>query len=188
MAFSSSEGKKFIEDWLLHVGKYLQFKRFLDIGCGAGWYGKIIREVFGPGVTLEGIDIFPEYVSRFELSKVYSTVFIADIVASCGDVKSDYDLITAGDVLEHLTKQDAIKVVNTLRKRCKFMWCALPIKMGRSWSTGYLQPDHEYVENPANKHLHDWEGDELIAEMRPLWLVPYIQTGTFLIEGDIKCL
>lgn len=185
MAFSSSEGKEFFRDWVNHVAKPLQFKKFFDVGCGAGWYGKILRDVFGQEISIEAIDIFPEYVTRYELNKTYDLIYIGDVVKACEDVKQ-FDLITAGDVLEHLTKEDAIKVVNTLRKKCRFMWCALPIRMGRSWSTGYNQGSDEWQENPANKHLHDWDGNELIQEMKPLWLVPFIQTGTFLIEGDIR--
>ncbi len=185
MAFSSSEGKEFFRDWLNHVGKALQFKTFLDVGCGAGLYGKILREVFGEDATIDAIDIFPEYVSRHNLNAIYNEIFIEDIRLSYSRV-NPYNLIVTGDVLEHLTKEDAIKVVDGLKTKCRFLWAALPVSIGRTWSTGYRQAPDEWVENPANEHLHEWTGDEIQESFRPLFLVPYVQTGTFLVEGDIR--
>jgi SAM-dependent methyltransferase len=185
MAFSSSEGKEFFRDWLNHVAKPLQFKTFLDVGCGAGLYGKIIREVFGKEVRVEGVDIFQPYVNQFKIDEIYDEVFINDI-RLIYDQFEPRDLIIAGDVLEHLSKKEAIKVVYGLQKRCRFLWAALPLKIGRPWSVGYAQPDHEYVVNPAEKHQYDWTGDEIQMEFDPLFLVPYLMTGTFLIEGDIR--
>jgi len=185
LAYSSSEGKAFFKDWLNHVGKALNFQSFLDIGCGAGLYGKIIREVFGPTVRIEAIEIFKEYIDRFNLKEIYNEIAVADIVKVI-DLIQRVDLIIAGDVLEHLSKEDAIRVVNGLRSKCRFLWGALPLTIGRPWSVGYQQPASEYEVNPAEKHQHDWTGEEIIKEFKPLFLVPYIMTGSFLVEGDIR--
>ncbi len=188
MAFSSSEGKLFFEDFLRHFAKPLGFKTFLDIGCGAGLYGKIIREVYNEQkIDLVGVEIFEEYVTRFNLASIYDRLCVEDIKLICrsGGV-TPRDLIIAGDVLEHLTKEEAIEVVNSLRSKCRFLWAALPLRMGRPWSVGYNQGEHEYVVNPAERHLHDYTGDEIQECFKPLWLVPYILTGSFLIEGDIR--
>jgi 2-polyprenyl-3-methyl-5-hydroxy-6-metoxy-1,4-benzoquinol methylase len=185
MAFSSSEGKEFFRDWLNHVARPLGFKRFLDVGCGAGLYGKIIREVFGPEVIIDAIEVFPDYIFRFDLPSIYNEIYIEDIRVFMDQVE-DYDLIIAGDILEHLTKTDAVRVVDGLRPQCRFFWAALPVKIGRPWSVGYQQPENEYEENPANRHLHDWTGAEIIEEFKPLWVVPFLMTGSFLVEGDIR--
>ncbi len=185
MAFSSSEGKEFFRDWLIHVARPLGFKSFLDVGCGAGLYGKIIREVFGSNAFLVTVEIFEEYVERFAIDDIYDAVHCEDIRIMAGDL-APVDLIIAGDVLEHLTKEEAIKVVNTLRPKCRFLWAALPLKIGRPWSVGYSQPEHEYAVNPAEKHLHDWTGEEIQEYFKPLWIVPFLMTGTFLVEGDIR--
>ncbi len=185
MAFSSSEGKEFFRDWLVHVAKPLGFKTFLDVGCGAGTYGKIIREVMGRDVQIGAVEIFTEYIERHNLHEIYDKIITGDI-RDLPPQSIVVDLIIAGDVLEHLAMLESGEVVNRLRKRCRFLWAALPVNMGRPWSTGYAQPDHEYVENPANKHLHDWTGAEIHMIFKPMWLVPFIQTGCFLIEGDIQ--
>lgn len=185
MAFSASEGKEFFRDWLVHFAKPLGFTRFLDVGCGAGWYGKIIREVFERTVQVHAVEAFQEYVFRHKLGEKYDRIICRDVRDICSDTES-YDLIIAGDVLEHLTKEDAIKVVNALLPKCRFLWGALPLQMGRPWSTGYKQGPQDYEENPLNRHLHDWTGEEIQVEFKPLWIVPYVQTGCFLLEGGIR--
>jgi predicted TPR repeat methyltransferase len=187
MAFSSSEGKEFFRDWMIHVARPLGFTRFLDVGCGSGLYGKIIREVMGNEVKIAGIEIFPDYVKQFNLKDIYNEVAIADILyISREHVRMpQFSLIIAGDVLEHLSKADAVEVVSNLKKKCKFLWAALPVKIGRPWSVGYQQPEHEYAVNPAERHLYDWSGEEIKECFKPLFLVPYLLTGTFLVEGEI---
>lgn len=184
MAHSVEEGKGFFKDWLNHFAKPLKFSRFLDVGCGAGIYGKIIREVFSSTVSIDAVEIFPEYVDRYDLNGIYDEIIRGDI----GDEEvmkkiGEYDLVTMGDVLEHLEAHDAVKVLDAMARKAKFLWCALPIKMDRPWSLGWVQNEGEYKENPAGKHLHDWSDVDLLESLDILWLVPYIHTGVFLIEG-----
>ena len=186
MAFSSSEGKLLFKDWLIHIAKPLGFKRFLDVGCGAGLYGDLIREVFQGEATIHAMEIFVEYIGRYSLSNKYDSIFMDDIRKTYFVVEN-YDFIVAGDVLEHLSKEDAIEVVNGLRKKCKFLFGALPVKVNRPWSIGYNQLESEWQENPYNQHLHNWTGEEIHEAFKPLWLVPFIQTGAFLVEGSIQC-
>lgn len=185
MAFSAQEGKLFFKDWLINFAKPLGFRRFLDVGCGAGIYGDLIREVFGRAVTINAVEPFLAYIPRHKLTEKYDAISCRDIRQCCDEVES-YDLIIAGDVLEHLKREEAIRVVNDLLTKCRFFWGALPVSMGRPWSTGYNQGPEDYQENALNEHLHDWRGDEVMECFNPLFLVPYIQTGCFLIEGGIR--
>ena len=181
MAFSSSEGKLVFKDFLIHMAKPLGFTRFLDIGAGAGLYCDIIREVFGEDATVHAIEAYKEYIFKFGLLWKYDLVLCDDIRNK--EVES-YDLIIMGDVLEHLPRQDAVEIVNKLRQKCKFLWVALPVKVDRPWSTGYNQHPCEWEENPWNQHLHEWTGDEIVQKFKPLWLMPFIQIGCFLVEGN----
>jgi trans-aconitate methyltransferase len=186
MAHSVEEGKGFFRDWLTHFAKPLNFSRFLDIGCGSGIYGKITRQVF-PKAQIDAVEIFPDYVNRYNLHRIYDGIVIGDIKNR--DIIqgiAEYDLIILGDVLEHLEAYDAVSVVAELSYKSKFIWCALPLKMDRPWSQGWIQSKEEYRENPNGKHLHDWTGPEIFVSFDVLWLVPYIHTGIFLIEGKSK--
>lgn len=184
-AFSAEEGKGFFKDWLVHVAQPLGFKRFLDVGAGAGRYGEIIREVFGiHGVQVDAVEIFTEYINRHNLHRIYDGISTQDI-RHLGGSLGEYDLIICGDVLEHMTKSEAIEVVSMLKPMCKFLWVMLPMKIDRSWSAGYAQPEDDFKENPYNKHYHDWTWDEIQDSFKPLFVVPYIITGTFLVEGGL---
>ena len=185
MAFSAQEGKGFFKDWLVHVAKPLGFTRFLDVGCGAGLYGDIIREVFGRDVQVDAVEGFAEYVVRYNLLSKYDRIFLEDI-REVHHRLEPYDVVICGDVLEHLEMMEAVEVVRGLKEGCRFLWGALPIKVeGRDWSTGYLQGADEWKENPLNRHRHDWTMEELQIVMDPLWICPYIQTGVFLVEGEL---
>ena len=193
MAFSSSEGKGLFRDWLTHFSPELRIKKILDVGAGAGLYADIIDEVFMemPSIkqtfdTLDAVEVFPGYVERHQLHEKYDRVFIQDIRKTWQGLDDDYDVIICGDVLEHLTKDEAIAVIDGLKKKCRFVWCSLPIKYGRPWSHGYEQGEHEWEENPYNKHLHDWDAAEICAYIGPLWLVPFPCVGVFLVEGRIR--
>ena len=183
MAFSASEGKLFFKDWLVHVAKPLGFTRFLDVGCGAGLYCDLIREAFGRDVQIDAVEAFVEYIVRYNLKDKYDRIFMEDIRMVYDDMEN-YDLIVMGDVLEHMEMEDAIEVVGGLVPHCQFIWAALPIKVGRPWSTGYKQGEEEWQENKFNEHKHDWTGKEVAQYFSPLWIVPYVQTGCFLVEGE----
>jgi SAM-dependent methyltransferase len=191
MAFSMAEGKGFFRDWIINFAEPLGHKRFLDIGCGAGHYGQILRQSTGHGiestplspakVVIDAVEIFPEYIDRHQLRPIYNEIIIGDIREL--EIEKNYDLIIMGDIIEHLKKEDAIRVINKLKDKCFFIWGQLPMKANRPWSLGYDQGEHEWEENPFNQHLHEWTMEELIATFNPLWLVPYRRSGVLLIEG-----
>jgi SAM-dependent methyltransferase len=185
MAYSSDEGKGFFVDWLIHFARPLGFTRFLDIGCGAGRYGDIIRTVFGPEVIVDAVEPFGAYVVTHNLKEKYDKIYLEDISDCLWDI-GEYDLIIAGDVLEHIERDKAIDLVANLRRNCKFLWGAIPITVeGRAWSRGYKQDPEEWAENKYNEHKHDWSMDEIQDCFLPLWVVPYLITGCFLVEGDL---
>ena len=192
MAFSSSEGKGLFRDWLYHFACDQRHRKFLDVGAGAGLYADIVHSVFDEAplwdehYQIDAVEVFPEYIERHNLKEKYNRIFIQDIRKTWQGLDDDYDVIICGDVLEHLTKDEAIAVIDGLKKKCRFVWCSLPIKYGRPWSHGYEQGEHEWEENPYNKHLHDWTAAEIFGYIGPLWLVPFPCVGVFLAEGRIR--
>lgn len=82
--------------------------RILDVGPGAGTYGKLLKEA---GYNMDCLEIWGPYVSQFKLQTIYNNVII-------GDVRhldlSSYDYIIMGDVLEHLTFIEAASVLNKI--------------------------------------------------------------------------
>lgn len=186
MAFSSSEGKLCFRDWLIHMAKPLGYTRFLDIGCGAGLYGQIIREVLGKTVGVDAVEVFQEYIFRHQLGRIYDKIICRDIREICGEI-GIYDLIVWGDGPEHFERSEVERIMGFLKDRCRFIWTALPIKIeGKSWSAGYFQGEEEWQENSFNRHQSDWSFDDFCKTFKPLFAWAFIQTGSFLIEGTIK--
>lgn len=110
--------------------------KILDVGPGAGTYGSMLRNY-----NVDGLEIHPPYIQMFNLNEIYKTIHIGDIRKF--DV-SEYDYIIMGDVLEHLTTEEAIEVLN--RMKDKKVMVAVPYlfeqgeEMGNIYETHH-QPD-----------------------------------------------
>ncbi len=183
MPSSSGEGKLLFREWMT----VFKPATILDVGVGAGIYGMIAREV-SPESHLTALEVYEPYVETYKLKEKYNKVVVEDVRTFCLHM-DNYDLIIFGDVLEHLPKEVAIWVWKEMKVHAKFLWLSLPIKVvGRAWSLGYYnQSPHEYAVNSQEKHLYDWEYDEVLIELGPfLWAAPYKTVGSFCAEGSLK--
>ena len=167
MAFSSSEGKGAFKDWFQSFatpGRVSwewepDIKTVLDIGCGAGAYGKIIKEI-NPNVHVTGVDAFQPYVDQFDLSR-YDEIKVCEakkFLELARLAKDTYDLIIFGDVLEHFMMDKAFIVMSIARELSKFVWVSIPLQYpGKEWYKGYKQEDEEWARNRYEKHEFDIE-------------------------------
>lgn len=87
----------------------------LDVGPGAGTYGKMLKPM---GFKMDCIEIWEPYVHKFNLQKIYDHVIIGNIIEF--DF-SGYDYIILGDVLEHIAldqAQQLIKKIHDANIKC----------------------------------------------------------------------
>ena len=114
--------------------------KILDVGPGAGCYSDLLREL---GYRIDCLEIFEPYIEQFNLVSKYDNVILGDIN---NFNFSEYDYIIMGDVLEHLTFNDArifIEKISELNKKCLI---AVPYnyeqgdEFGNIYET-HLQPD-----------------------------------------------
>lgn len=88
-------------------------RRVLDIGCGSGAFGVLVKQKF-PGVHYVGVEL-DESAAALARSRL-DRVIIADIERSSPEQlnipKSSFDLLVCADVLEHL--YDPWKVLHAL--------------------------------------------------------------------------
>lgn len=151
MPSSCSNGKAMIQKVINGMITGPEF-RVLDVGCGKGIYGKLIN-VPCVKVGLDAVD----YVRRFNLFDIYDEFVLADISDETAVKKLGFfDLIIMGDVLEHLTFQDARRTLNSLEENANCIIVAVP----------YLYPQ-DGGENPYETHKQPELTRELFLERYP---------------------
>lgn len=135
---------------------------FLDIGVGNGkwgylfreysdvWNGRFLRSAWTS--VVDGIEIYPAYIDAHQRA-IYSHIYIGDACDLIGDLGS-YDMIYAGDVIEHIPKGRAVTLLRDLcAKARKVAFLSVPI--GEEW-LGKRPWDNQYED-----HVSSWEPGEL---------------------------
>lgn len=119
-------------------------EKLLDIGAGWGKYRWLL-----PEYEMDAVDIWEPYVEKHKLDAYYDTVFITN--AADFAYPRRYGAIIMGDVLEHLTVEEAQKLVRAACEHSDFVFIATPFEMEQAEVEGnpheaHIQPDlTEYV-------------------------------------------
>lgn len=105
-------------------------KSVLDVGCGYGKYGFLIRESlncwkeYNP--EIDAIEVFSENIGDLQRS-VYNNIYIGEALNILKDIEDNkYDLILAIDILEHFNKEDGLKFLNELKRVGKNVLISTP--------------------------------------------------------------
>ena len=121
MAYSYSYYKNIIKEYL--IKQFDKNATILDVGPGCGTYYNLLNDYF---TTFDGVEAFAPNIEKYGLKNKYRNIYNKDIK----DFKFDYyDIIIIGDVLEHLSIEDAQKVITYCEKRCKQLIVAVPYMM-----------------------------------------------------------
>lgn len=135
--------------WVSTMIALLQPATVLDIGPGAGKYGKIIREVglaedFTSHIT--AIEIDKTYVKEFQLHDIYDTVVVGDALDLIEKPQSRFELVMIGDCIEHLRKSAGLDLLNFLIYRSGYICVVYPDR--------FVQDDWEG--HAAEAHISTW--------------------------------
>ena len=151
MPSSASNGKQAIKKYI----KEKSYKKILDIGCGRGTYALLFKDE--EDFTFVGVDVI-DYRKRFPwLENIYTSYNICDM-REVEKIKElgYFDLIILGDVLEHISVEDAQKVIENYKKQCKCLLVAVP----------YLYPQH-FPNNHYEDHIQDDLTNDIFLERYP---------------------
>lgn len=143
MPRSHPEGR----DWAVDHIRHSTAPVIVDIGCGEGTYSDLARG-WRPDARWIGVEIHAPYVERFDLTRKYDEVVITD--ARRYTFPRDPFLLIAGDVIEHLTRPDALAFLTRARRHAEAILISVPI-------VDY--PQHEHEGNPHEAHLDQWDFD-----------------------------
>lgn len=161
MPYSSVNGKQFISSCVeLLEHKVPATLRVLDIGAGSGTYSDLYRKRLKGRWT--GIEVWPPYVEQFKLTTKYDTLAIIDAMEFLAQAQAgSYDVIFIGDMLEHLTKPQALVALGHVQRLLStdIHWpgiAFISVPIGE-------YPQGEYEGNPYEAHLATWEQEDLEA-------------------------
>lgn len=120
----------------------------LDVGCGQGTYAHYLNK----HLVIDGLDIYSPHDNEYTRA-LYNKVMIKDIRFFEYDY---YDVVIIGDVLEHLSIEDAQKVIEYAKKHCGLLVVAIPYEM-----------EQEGNENHAELHIQADLTDEIFLQRYP---------------------
>lgn len=161
---SALEGKRFIYE----LFQELKPQKALDVGCGSGTYARMF-----PVVDWTGVEIWEPYVKRFSLDRLYERFILAD--ARVWQPDDHYDLAIAGDVLEHMTVEEAKTLFDKLKNCSDRVVISIPV---------VPYPQDELDGNPYEKHIvEDWDAERVISTFgKPKCFDIELPVGVFVYE------
>lgn len=129
----------------------------LDVGVGFGKMGLLCREYldiwwarYTPDkwtTRIDGIEIFPQYKNPI-YDYCYDNVLFGNVMDHL-DMLGDYDLVLLIDVIEHLSKEDGHKLLDTITNN----YIVVTPKV-------FVQNNMKVWENEAERHLSLWDLSE----------------------------
>jgi hypothetical protein len=124
----------------------------LDIGIGSGIYSDLLKHHRN---NMDGVEIFLPYIEQFGLTRKYNTIYNQNILTLDQQLLLSYDYFIMGDVVEHLSYDDAIKFLTFIHTANKKMLVAVP----------YMYPQGEHYGNVHETHLQP-DLTEQVVELR----------------------
>ncbi len=154
MPSSSKEGKLIIKEWLEDFS--FEVNTVVDLGVGNGTYHKLFcrKNPILKHSKWIGIEIWKPYIELYNLKNVYDHIEQEDIRLVDYQKFGNIDLVFAGDVLEHMTKEEAVNLIKKLFLNSKRVIISIPI---------IHYPQDEVEGNPFERHIKDdWSHQEMV--------------------------
>lgn len=162
MPGSSKYGKLYTILLLKKLHEMGKIGHALDIGVGGGTYYELLNEHM-PGIKWSGVEVWEPYIEQFSLRDKYDEIFAEDARTFDFEKLPECNLAFFGDVLEHMTKEEAQGLIDRALNKCDMALVSIPI---------IHYPQDEINGNPYEKHVKDdWSHEEIEASF------PNIQTA-----------
>ncbi len=140
--------------------QWLAPPRVLDIGAGAGKYGRLLAQAC-PNAVATALEAEAAYAQDYGLDQLYGEVVISDAWAWAQRTSElRYDLVIAGDCLEHLPKSQGLDLLNALTYRSAWLLVVAPEFVVQGAVGGVASEIHRSVWSERDFHWHDrWAWD-----------------------------
>lgn len=132
----------------------------LDIGAGAGKYGRLLAETAPAGERV-ALEAEATHVEHFGLRELYSRVEVCDAADWWRqEPEAAFDLVIAGDCLQQMPKSEGLDLVNALLYRCGYMLLVVPEFVVQGAVQGHSSAVHRSAWSERDLHWHDlWAWD-----------------------------
>jgi SAM-dependent methyltransferase len=128
-------------------------RSFLDIACGYGRWGKIIRGLCRP-TYLVGLDVWKPCLLKMKGQKVYDDLVLSD-ARKLPFKDGSFDVCLACEVIEHMPKREGFAFLSSLEK--------VPKEMLIVSSPNFDYKQDEVRGNPFEKHVSVWSNKDFQA-------------------------
>lgn len=154
MPTSSDHGKNTIIQWLTENKSSIS--KILDVGCGEGTYPTLCKDKNNLFTSAQwyGVEAWSPYIEEYSLNKKYDHIYNEDVRTFDWEKVKGFDLVIFGDILEHMSKEDAQKTVNHALENVNYVIISIPVKH---------MPQDAVGGNPYEIHVKDnWTNDEVL--------------------------
>ena len=176
MPSSVDEGKVEAIGLLNELGVLERTFYVLDVGAGMGtWYDRLAPLL--PGAEWDAIEVWELWVERYNIRERYDRVFVEDArTIDTAKLHESYDLVIYGDVLEHLTRDDAVSTVRRLPGRVALF--SIPMVGGPyEFQTEHMHDygtGEDFDDCIYERHLSSWTAQQVCDTFHVLadWVSP----------------
>ena len=164
MPHSDGQGKDVALAWFEKIAP----RTVVDIGAGAGTYAKLMRDtperiVTGAGELAQrvwrdqwtAIEGWAPYVDDFGLNDLYDEVIVSD-ARRLNWLSYRADLVIAGDVLEHMERDDARRLIKRIKQGAHNLIVSIPV---------LHLPQGAVNGNPYERHIDHWSAASMANEL-----------------------
>tara|TARA_R100000231_G_scaffold123080_1_gene93263 strand:+ start:261 stop:788 length:528 start_codon:yes stop_codon:yes gene_type:complete len=154
MPRSDYEGKEQIKEWISNVN--LKYNKILDIAVGEGTYLNLFKGLENlKDSEWYGVEIWPAWVPKYKLDEIYDHFYLEDVRKFDYSKVGKVDIAFAGDVIEHMKKEEAIALVDKLLDVADNLYLSIPI---------IYMPQGADEGNPYEIHVKpDWSHTEVLG-------------------------
>lgn len=163
MPYSIKAGKLESFIWLSQYRTFHgQLQEICDVGCGMGMYRQLFDSLF-PHARWTGIEIWEPYIKEYKLDQQYNRIIwenalkLFEIHSSV--IQGPWDLMIFGDILEHMSKEDAYFMVGNALSCSRSILISIPLGVYKNTRFGG---------NPYEDHLSVWSHRDVMRMLSTL--------------------
>jgi trans-aconitate methyltransferase len=148
------------DELMRHALAWIDPRSALDVGAGAGKYGRLLREI-APACETTGVEVDQTYIERFALRDVYTRIEVCDVTGWWQQSEQlTFDLVILGDCLQIMTKSAGADLLNAMVYRCGWLIVLVPEFVVQGAADTNRNEVHRSVWSERDFRWHDlwaWE-------------------------------